>query len=468
MDTEGTVPEAGTGQDVADDPALEAQIGEWVAYMRRRRELSAADADELEDHLRNRIDELTEAGLQPDEAFLIAVKRMGSLDEVSREFAREHSERLWKQLVLAGGGEPAKTGPARKDLLIMIACAAVAAIGVKIPGLFGQTFEHDFGFFARNISLFALVPLAAYFVWRRQVRPAVVGVLALLFVLGAIGANVYPLADDADTTILTGIHLPIALWLVVGVAYAGGDWRSGSRRMDFIRFTGEFFIYYVLIALGGGVLTAFTAGVFNAIGVDAETFLGEWMLPCGAMAAVVVAAWLVEAKQSVIENMAPVLTRVFTPLFAVALLAFLAAIVWTGNGIDIERDVLILFNLVLVAVLGLLLYGISAREPAAPRGWFDRLQFVLVVSALVIDVLVLLAVNTRIAEFGFSANKTAALGENVVLLANLGWSAWLLYGFLWRRAPFARLERWQTGYLVVYAAWAWFVVLAFPPLFDFV
>ena len=173
--------------------------------------------------------------------------------------------------------------------------------------------------------------------------------------------------------VLTAIHLPIALWLVVGVAYVGGDWRSDRRRMDFIRFTGEWLIYFVLIALGGGVLIAFTVGTFEAIGLDAEEFINSWLLPCGAMAAVIVSAWLVEAKQSVIENMAPVLTRVFTPLFAAALLAFLVAIVWTSNGIDVERDVLILFDLLLVVVLGLLLYAISARDLAARPGLFDKL-----------------------------------------------------------------------------------------------
>ena len=59
------------------------------------------------------------------------------------------------------------------------------------------------------------------------------------------------------------------------------------------------------------------------------------------------------------------------------------------------------------------------------------------------------------------------LGENLVLLVNLGWSAWLFLGFLRGRMPFAHLERWQTRYVIVYAAWAWTVVLAFPPLFDF-
>ena len=124
-------------------------------------------------------------------------------------------------------------------------------------------------------------------------------------------------------------------------------------------------------------------------------------------------------------------------------------------------------NLLLVVVLGLLLYGISARDPDTRPRLFERLQLALVVSALAIDVLVLVAITGRITEWGFSPNKTAALGENLVLLVNLGWSAWLFLGFLRGRMPFAHLERWQTRYVIVYAAWAWTVVLAFPPLFDF-
>lgn len=450
----------------ADD--LEKQIAEWRSYMRRRRAVHDTDAEELEDHLRSTVAELTEAGLRPDEAFLVAVKRMGSLDELSREFAREHSDRLWKQLVLTGGpDEPAKSG-SHRDLLIMAGCAAAAAAAIKIPAAFGLDLNDDTSFYQRNFSLFALVPLAAYFAWRRRISPGVIGLLALLFTAGAIGANAYPLADTSQSIVLTSIHLPLALWLVVGVAYIAGDWRSQRKRMDFIRFTGEWIVYFVLIALGGGVLTAFTAGTFDAIGLDAEDFIGFWLLPCGAMAAVVVAAWLVEAKQSVIENMAPVLTRVFTPLFTAVLLAFLAAIGFTSSGIDVERDVLILFDLLLVVVLGLLLYSISARDSAAKPGLFDKLQLALVISALIIDVLVLTAITGRITEWGSTPNKIAALGENVILLTNLAWSAFLLLGFIRRRMPFAPLERWQTNYLAVYAIWAWIVVLVLPPLFNFV
>jgi hypothetical protein len=57
---------------------------------------------------------------------------------------------------------------------------------------------------------------------------------------------------------------------------------------------------------------------------------------------------------------------------------------------------------------------------------------------------------------------------NAILLVNLAWSAVLYIRFLRRRAPFTAIERWQTGYVPVYALWAAFVVIAFPPLFGYV
>jgi len=253
----------------------------------------------------------------------------------------------------------------------------------------------------------------------------------------------------------------------VGIAYTGTRWNEVAGRMDFVRFSGELFIYYVLMALGGGLLTAFTVVMFNTIGINPETFIQSWLLPCGAAGAVLVAAWLVEAKQSVIENMAPVLTRLFTPLFAAVLVTFLGALLVTGHGVDIERDALIDFNLILVVVLALLLYSVSARDPRSSPGLFDGMQVVLVVSALVADAVALWAIAARITDLGFSANRVAALGVNAILLINLAWSAVLYVRFLRGRGSIGRVERWQTDYLPVYAAWSALVVIAFPPLFGY-
>jgi len=451
-----------------DSTALEGQIDQWRSYLRRRQAIHAVDVAELEDHLREQIAGLVDAGLGSDEAFLVAVKRMGDLDALSREFAREHSDRLWKQLVIgtATSGQPGAGVPA--DALVAFGLAIVAAVLIKVPALFGLHWGVDDGFYLRNLSFFVLPLLTAYFVWKRQLATAAVRWLAAAFAVAGVLANAYPFGPEGHTAILTALHLPIALWLVVGIAYAGGRWSAVDGRMDFVRFSGEFFIYYVLIALGGGVLTAFMMMIFEAIGVDAEPFLESWLLPCGAVGAVMVASWLVEAKQSVIENMAPVLTRLFTPLFAVLLLVFLGTVLWTGRGIAIERDVLIAFDLLLVVVLGLLLYSVSARDPQAPPGFLDVLQVVLVISALLADAVALGAIAARISEFGFTPNRVAALGENLILLVNLAGSAVLYVRFLRGGGAFARLERWQTDYLPVYAMWAAVVVIVFPPLFGFI
>src|SRR5215213_4271797 len=87
---------------------LEEQVDQWRSYLRRRQAIHPVDVAELEAHLREQMAGLVEAGLAADEAFLVAVKRMGDLDALSREFAREHSDRLWKQLVVGplDSGEP--------------------------------------------------------------------------------------------------------------------------------------------------------------------------------------------------------------------------------------------------------------------------------------------------------------------------------------------------------------------------
>jgi hypothetical protein len=447
---------------------LEGQIDQWRSYLQRRQAIHAVDVAELEDHLRQQLAGLMDAGLAADEAFLVAVKRMGNLDALSREFAREHSDRLWKQLVMVGTDQGSIQTGIQKDTLVAFCLAAVAAVAIKLPTLLGLPFGDEAEwFYLRNMSFFILPFLTVYFVWKRRLSAGSMAGFAGAFIAAAVFANIYTFTDESHTQILLGLHLPIALWLVVGLAYAGRRWNEVAGRMDFIRFSGELFIYYVLIALGGGVLTTFTAMVFGAIGMDIEPFFESWLLPCGAMAALIIAAWLVEAKQSVIENMAPVLTRLFTPLFAAMLLAFLVVMLWTGQGIQIEREVLIAFDLLLVVVLGLLLYSISARDPQAAPGALDVAQVVLVLSALLADALALWAIAARITEFGASPNRVAALGVNVILLVNLTWSAVLYIGFLRGRSSFARLERWQTSYLPVYALWAVFVVIGFPPLFRY-
>src|SRR5687767_4084795 len=395
--------------------SVESQIAEWRAYVAGAPGVNGHDVNELEDHLRHQIAELNAAGLTADEAFLVAVKRMGDVDSLSREFAREHSGRLWKQLVLSGGDEPAR---AMGGWLEAFLFGLAAAVALQIARLAAGFPDEEPTWLARNLGLFVLPFLAGYFARRRELDARGWLLTAVPFALAALVVNVYPWDPDSNTELLAAVHLPVALWFVVAYPYMGGTLHSHERRMDFVRFTGEWFIYYVLIALGGGVLMGLTAGILEPAGVDVER-IAEWMLPSGAAGAVIVAAWLVESKQHVVENMAPVLTMLFTPLFAVMLTVAAASYAVSGVAGAFDRELLGVFDALLVVVLGLVLYAMSAREPSPSAGLMDRVQLLAVASALLLDVMVLGVMVARIGDLGFTPNRLAALGLNLVLLVNL-------------------------------------------------
>jgi hypothetical protein len=443
--------------------SVESQIAEWRAYVATAPGVNGRDVDELEDHLRHQIADLNAAGLTDEEAFLVAVKRMGDLDSLSREFAREHSGRLWKQLVLRSDDEPARATSGWLETFVFALAAAVATQSARLAADFP---DEEPRWLARNITLFVLPFLAAYFAHRRQLDARGWLLTAAPFVLAALVVNLYPYDADSSTEVLVALHLPVVLWFAVAYPYMGGTLRSHERRMDFVRFTGEWFIYYVLIALGGGVLMGLTAAILEPTGIDVDR-IAEWVLPSGAAGAVIVAAWLVESKQRVVENMAPVLSMLFTPLFAVMLAGAAVVYAVTGLGGAFDRELLSVFDALLLVVLGLVLYGMSARDPSTSPDWMDRIQLVAVVSALVLDVMVLGAMIARIGDLGFTPNRTAALGLNLVLLVNLAGAAWLSARFLTGRSRLHQLERWQTAYLPVFALWAATVVIVLPPLFAF-
>jgi len=66
----------------------------------------------------------------------VAVKRLGDLDAISREFAIEYSERLWKQLVVLSGGANAPLS-SHRDTALAVLLAIASAVAIKIPALFG-------------------------------------------------------------------------------------------------------------------------------------------------------------------------------------------------------------------------------------------------------------------------------------------------------------------------------------------
>jgi hypothetical protein len=169
----------------------------------------------------------------------------------------------------------------------------------------------------------------------------------------------------------------------------------------------------------------------------------------------------------VIENIAPVLTAIFTPLFAVMLIAAVIGYLLAGIGHPFNRDLLIAFDALLIVVLALVLYGISARASLKPVGLTDALRLAAMIAAIMLDLFVLGSMLARIGDYGFTPNRVAALAVNVILLVDLAGTAWITARALAGRAGAVAIDRWQTGYLPVFAAWGVVAVAVLPLVFWF-
>lgn len=447
------------------------QMDQWRSYLARREGITEDDAAELEDHLDSLVADLTAVGLSRDEAFVVAIKRLGAQSILAADFARENSQELWKHFVLDDATPSTPAARRRDGVWPMLGFAVAAALVVLIGIAPWSTPAPDASenFRLPFMALGVAGVLAAYFFWRdrRLDRSAIAAVSAALVAIGCAAAF-YPFAAGyVDTFLLLVLHLPVLLAVLLGIPYLGERWRDSTAWMDYIRFVGEWLVYYALIALGGGVLIGLSMGIFLAFGIDAEGAFMGWVVPAGIGGALVVTAWLVHLKRSVVENMAPVLTMVFTPLFTLVLLVLLVTVTVTGNALGQDRDLLVIVDLLLVVVWGLVLFGVSARPQGDRPRAFDWLQVVLIAATLAVDLLALAAIGTRISEWGFTPNRVAALGENLVIAVNLAWSLWLSIGFLRRRRDIEALAAWQSRYLPVVGIWAAIVVFVFPPLFNF-
>ncbi len=458
---------------------LESQLRIWKSHMVSLGSIGFEDVQELENHLRDTIEDLVARGLGEEEAFLLAVKRLGDASSVQEEFRKVSTEDLWLQL-LVRSDSPALRRRDRSELVFVIGLALLGGLLAKIPALFGFGDIDAHGMiYLRNAGIFACFPVALYFMRKRSL-PMWRSVAALtVFMAYATIVNVYPSFEPHHTAMLGAVHAPILFLYLLMYFYGGPDvaprgekksyngWRSANTRLNFIRFAGESFIYGVLIGLGGIVLILLTMGTFSLVGIDVEFFVNDWMVPMGLFGILPVAAYLVDKKKSLIESIAPVLAKIFTPLFLMVLVSLVVAFMMNSLAPGDNRMMLIWFDLVLAVVLGLALYVMSSKDPSHGVSLWDHLTLALIIVAIIVDMIAFTGLLARFFSGGFTANKSAALGENILLLGNLVMMAFGYVRYMYCKRSFQDIVVMQMRYLDLYALWAIVVIVLFPPIFSF-
>ncbi|WNR42226.1 DUF4153 domain-containing protein [Paenibacillus roseipurpureus] len=365
-----------------------------------------------------------------------------------------------ERLYFKEGDTAEKASFIQKDFIIMGILAILAGVITRI--LF-QFVEKEA--IAPINLVFGVLPfMAIYFVTNNSPRKKIVYTLAISFLLSVIFLNLLPL-EQTDSTMLAYIHLPIFLWVVVGLAFTGNDYDRGSKRLAYLKWNGELGILYLSMAICGMLLFGLTMRLFSFVGMHVEDFYFRNVVVFGAAGLSIVAAYLVSKNLKLAKNIVPYIAKIFSPLVLVTQLVYLITVISVGKNPFLDRDFLLSFNGILLGVLAVTIFSITESNSDEKKTFSDYINFALIVLALIIDCVALSAIVFRLSSYGISPNRLAVLGINILIWVNLIWILLPYLRFLQNKTGPSPIQDAVTKYLPLYGLWAAIVTVAFPLIF---
>lgn len=286
------------------------------------------------------------------------------------------------------------------------------------------------------------------------------------FLIAAIYINLLPSVKESNSMLLAYIHIPLLFWCVYGLIYTDFDMKDKMKRIDYIKYNGDLAILSGLILIAGVILAGVTIGLFKAIDLKIDKFYIDYIAVWGAVSAPIIATFVIRNFPSVTNKIAPIIATIFSPLVLITLIIYLITIPFAGKDPYNDRDFLLIFNVMLLGVMGIITFSVSETSIYKRQKFNEIIVFLIVVVALMIDLIALSAIVYRVGELGFTPNRTAVLGSNLLIFFNLILIMMDLYRVNFKNRDIREVELTIAGYLPVYALWTILVVFGFPLLFG--
>lgn len=416
----------------------------------------------MEEEIKNNIDqpEQLEQLYRSDkkqfaQAFQRLTKDIGNKDLIGFWSAR---------LALDHPKESMEKNKQNKIYLLLIACLFTGFL-IKLPQLFSIPLD-DYFFFQKNVGLIVLLGLSIYsFLTKMTLNNKQLLQATALFVVSAVYINLLP-SNSSSSVNLAHVHLPLFLWCLYGLIFIDFDLHNKAKRMDYIKYNGDIAILTAIILISGGILTGVTLGLFAAIDLKIEDFYFDYIVVPGLVSSPIVATYVVKNFPSVTNKIAPIIAHIFSPIVLLTLVIYLISIALTGKDPYNDRDFLIVFNGMLIGVMGIIVFSVAETSIKRKQRFNELTLFSLSIVTLIIDIIALSAIVYRLGEFGFTPNRTVALGANLLIFGHLLLIMMHLYKVVFRGKEIKTVEMTIANYLPFYSIWTIFVTFALPFLFG--
>lgn len=275
---------------------------------------------------------------------------------------------------------------------------------------------------------------------------------------------------------LMAIHLPLLAWAGVGW-FLMRENHEPADRFAFLIKSLEIFIMGGLFVIAGGLFTVITAGLFSALNIDFPELVMRLFIAGGGGLIPVVATAIIynptapPSEQSFDEGLSKLiglLMRIILPLTLLVLLVYTAFIPFNFREPFNNRDVLIIYNAMLFAVIALLVGAtpVSLADVSPRLAKWLRLAITAVAAlAFLVSIYALAAILYRTGIDRLTPNRLTFIGWNVINIV-------LLFALLFFQARAGKGD-WLQGLFraysmgtVAYSAWTIIIILGLPGFFN--
>ena len=352
----------------------------------------------------------------------------------------------------------------KNEISAVIILILVGGLIANIPNLTGINEE---SFFSKNVALIVFSILSAYFIWRQQINLNKILIPVVAIVMSAIYVNLIPNYNKSDSAMLVGIHLPLFLWSILGYVYIGAKLNDHPRKIEFLKFNGDLIIMCAIILLSCMVFTLITFGLFELINIKIEENYFRYFAVWWIAAIPMIASFLLQNNPQLISKVSPIIAKIFTPLVFINLLVYLTAVIYTGKYPYNDRNLLLVFNVLLIGVMALILFSV-AEAGKNNKGLFTLyILFGLSILTIIINSIALSAISFRILQYGMTPNRIAVLGGNILIFIHLLMVSYKLFKTVRGKAEIEAVETSIALFLPVYSIWTAIIMFILPFIFNY-
>lgn len=388
-----------------------------------------------------------------------------AFDQLPDELEDNQLYQFWRYRLQQEKPELRKSAASPTDILILLIACFVACLLIKLPSFFALT-QTETDFYQKNSATIVFFGMSLFAVLKTGFSKKIHWIWFLLFFLvPAVYINLLPSSINNDTVTLVYLHLYLLMWCLYGIIFIGMDYKR-HKRMDFIRYNGDLVVLTTIILIAGGVFSGITVGLFGLIGWKIEVFYFNYIAVWGLVSAPIVATYIIKNHALVTNKIAPIIANIFSPLVLLMLVVYLVSIPFSGKDPYNDREFLLVFNMLLLGVMAIIIFSVSETSKSRKQSFSKVILFLMALAAMIINLVALSAIIYRLGEFGFTPNRTAVLGSNIVLFVHLAWITVKLFQVSFKSKNLHVVENAVAVYLPVYAIWTAIVVFTFPFIFG--